>query len=91
MRKFYGLNDTLKFLPTIYIGNKCIDEYVKDANIIVVKNNNTYYTTNNQYLNISFKNNYNKIVMDPSIKKEHLKVIKITYRISNFLINIKSK
>lgn len=87
MRKFYGLNDTLKYLPTVYIGNKYIDEYVKDANMIVVKNDNKYYATNNVYLNQSFKNNYNKIIADPSIKKEHLKVITITYRISNFLVN----
>jgi len=87
MRKFYGLNDTLKYLPAIYIGNKCIDEYVKDASMIVVKNNNKYYATNNRYLNVSLKTNYNKIMMDPSIKKQHLKVVTVTYRISNFLTN----
>lgn len=91
MCKFYGLNDTLKHLPAIYIGNKYIDEYVKDARMIVVKNKNKCYITNNVYLNLSLKNNYNKIITDPSIKKEHQKQVIITYRISNFLTNKQNK
>lgn len=91
MRKFYNLNETLKYLPTVYIGNKYIDEYVKDASMIVVKKNDKYYAKNNPYVNESLKKNYNKIMCDPSVKKEHHKIITITYRISDFLINKQNK
>ena len=85
MRKFYGLNDSLKYLPIIYLGNKHVNDYVKDARMIVYRQNNKYYAANNLYSMHTMKHNYHKIMDDPTITKEHKKIVTVAHRISVFL------
>jgi hypothetical protein len=85
MRKYYKLNKSVQMLPTIYIGNKTLDNYAHDSTMIVTKNGNNFSTINNPYIYQSLDANYKQLLDQSTMLKRDLKIITISHRIWQFL------
>ena len=91
MRKYYKLNKSVQMLPTIYIGNKTLDNYVHDSTMLVIKNGNNFSTVTNPYVCQSLDTNYKQLLDQSTMLRRDLKIITISHRIWQFLIrNTKS-
>ena len=83
IRKLYKINQTLKYLPVVYIGNKELVNYVDISNQIVLKHaTNNYKLITDPYMFQALNENYNILKTNGSICNIHLKPIVISYNIT---------
>ena len=93
MKKLFYLNQTIKQLPVVYIGNKYLNGFVKDSETLVVNQNNDQYkmTYNPQVIN-SLKANYDKLKeTNSTITARDFKQLTVSYRISVYLFKENNK
>ena len=84
LQKLFNINQSLKYLPFFYIGNKELDDYVTIANKILLKSpdENTYKVIRDPYLFHALGEKYNILKINNSINRYHLKPIQVSYTIS---------
>jgi hypothetical protein len=84
LQKLFNINQTLKYLPFFYIGNKELDDYVTIANKILLKSpdKNEYKVLQDPYLFHALGEKYNILKINNSINRYHFKPLQISYTIS---------
>jgi hypothetical protein len=83
--KLYNINNKIVHLPTLYVGNRHLDDYVKDVTSIITKSDKKYIIIHNPHIMRNITVNYTELEMNKSIPSKHLKYIHISYRILRFL------
>ena len=84
--KLYNINNKIVHLPTLYIGNRHLDDYVKDVTTsIITKSYKKYIMIHDPHIMRNIRVNYTELAMNNSIPSNHMKYIHISYRILLFL------
>ena len=79
LHKIYKLNQTIQFLPVLYIGNKELDNYVDISHKLLLKRGTDYKIIKNPYLFQALHENYHTLNIKKSICINHMKPIKLSY------------
>ena len=83
--KLYNINNIIVHLPTLYIGNRHLDDYVKDVTSLIIKSDKKYVMIHNPHIMRNITVNYTELATNKSIQTKHMKYIHISYRILRFL------
>lgn len=88
-KKWLKLSNAVQVLPSFYIGNKHLYDYVKNISKIVIVRNGTHKVVCNPRIYHSLYCNYRelKLTSASQINKYDLKTIAISYRITLHLIS----